>query len=169
MSYTKIFEQGGLLSEGMRKQVFIAALAGMAASIPMAFVMQGLLKLLPKREQYALPPEEITVKVASSIQADPLVDEKPARRVTTWLAHLGYGAATASLYPMATNRLNWPPVLRGMIFAIGVWSASYLGWLPAARIMPPATEQPTRRNALMIVAHLVWGAIIGIIVHTMEE
>jgi hypothetical protein len=33
-----------------------------------------------------------------------------------------------------------------------------MGWIPAVGTLEPATEHPPRRNALMIAAHLVWGA-----------
>jgi uncharacterized membrane protein YagU involved in acid resistance len=46
-------------------------------------------------------------------------------------------------------------------FALLVWLVSYLGWIPAANILPPATDQPKRRNALMIAAHVVWGVSLG--------
>ncbi len=42
--------------------------------------------------------------------------------------------------------------------------ASYLGQLPAANILPPATEDAARRNALMIAAHIVWGVTLGALV-----
>ncbi|HAE50229.1 MAG: hypothetical protein CMO30_07955 [Tistrella sp.] len=42
-----------------------------------------------------------------------------------------------------------------------MWAASYLGWIPAARILKPATRHPWRRNLLMIAAHLVWGASLA--------
>lgn len=42
-----------------------------------------------------------------------------------------------------------------------VWSGSYLGLLPALNILPPATEHPPGRNALMIAAHVVWGSVLG--------
>lgn len=42
-----------------------------------------------------------------------------------------------------------------------VYTPSYMGWLPAFNILPPATEMPTRRSLVMIVSHLVWGGLIG--------
>ena len=39
-----------------------------------------------------------------------------------------------------------------------MWLASYMGWIPAARILKPASGHPPRRNALMLAAHVVWGA-----------
>lgn len=39
-----------------------------------------------------------------------------------------------------------------------IWAGSYFGWVPALGILTPASEHPRRRNALMIAAHIVWGA-----------
>jgi uncharacterized membrane protein YagU involved in acid resistance len=55
-----------------------------------------------------------------------------------------------------------PNVVNGVAYGLGVWTASYLGLLPALGLLAPATEHPARRNALMIAAHVVWGASLGI-------
>lgn len=143
--------------------------SGLAASVPMALVMLALLKLLPKNEQYALPPEEITTKTAARAGADEAVRPKSTRRAATWLAHLGYGAATGSLYPLLTGWMRIPVVLRGILFGSLIWAGSYMGWLPAVNLLPPATDLPARRNLLMITSHWVWGALIGILVDQMEK
>jgi putative membrane protein len=44
-----------------------------------------------------------------------------------------------------------------------VWAGSYLGLLPVLGILSPATRHPTGRNALMIAAHIIWGATLGIL------
>lgn len=150
--------------------VLIGSLAGLLASIPMAGVMVGLNRILPGRKQslldrlFALPPKKVTASLARRSGLGEIV--KPGRSwdVPTWLMHLGYGAATASLYPVITRPLHLPRIIRGMMFALGVWGMSYLGWLPAANILPPATKEPARRNAIIITSHLVWGSLIGLLV-----
>lgn len=82
--------------------------------------------------------------------------------------HVGYGGATASLYPLVTSSLPVPAVVRGMIFALSVYTLSYMGWLPALNILAPATQTPARRNLLTIASHLVWGGLIGWIVRNKE-
>jgi hypothetical protein len=42
-----------------------------------------------------------------------------------------------------------------------------LGWLPAFRILKPATNHPAQRVMLMISAHLIWGATLGFITKKM--
>jgi len=58
--------------------------------------------------------------------------------------------------------------VKGIVFGLGVWAASYLAWLPALGILPPATEAPPRRNAVMIAAHIVWGAAAGLLLDLFE-
>jgi len=146
-----------------------SALAGMIAAVPMAWVMRGLNRVLPVRKTswltrlFSLPPKQVTKRISRRAGV-PWVT-KPGRRwdSATWLAHLGYGAAAASLYPVVTRPLPVPNIVRGMLFAIAVWAGSYLGWLPATNIMKPATRESARRNIVMIVSHLVWGALIGLL------
>jgi uncharacterized membrane protein YagU involved in acid resistance len=80
------------------------------------------------------------------------------------LAHFGYGAATGALYAPLARALRPPAVPGGVAFGLAVWGASYLGLLPALGILRPATEHPPRRTALMIAAHVVWGAVLGLLV-----
>jgi hypothetical protein len=54
------------------------------------------------------------------------------------------------------------PAAAGVSWGLAVWAGSYQGWLPAAKILRPATEQPARRTLLMIGAHVVWGMVLGI-------
>jgi len=133
------------------------ALAGLIATIPMTLVMTLLFRRLPAGQQYPLPPVLITGALADRT-GKPLAGS--ALGAAALVAHFGYGAATGALYPRLLPR-GWPPVLTGPGYGVAVWSASYLGWIPALRILTPATRHPARRNALMLAAHLVWGAALA--------
>ena len=50
-----------------------------------------------------------------------------------------------------------------MAYGLAVWTTGYLGLLPALGALRPATEHPPRRTALMIAAHVVWGAALGLL------
>lgn len=132
----------------------LAALAGAAATVPMTAAMEFLHRRLPPDQQYPLPPREI---INELLDAPPQVQKQAAI-----VGHFGYGAAGGVLYCSIQQRLPGPPALRGMLFGMGVWSASYLGWLPAAGILRPATQHPGKRTALMIASHLIWGASLGV-------
>jgi hypothetical protein len=148
-----------------RASVLDGATAGLLATVPMTAVMLAGHRALPRHERYPLPPAEITAQAAETAAdaADAAPPDPEALTALTLAAHFGYGAATGALYALAV-----PPApgvaagaLRGAGWGLAVWAGSYLGWLPAARILKPATEHPARRNALMIGAHLVWGAALG--------
>ena len=79
----------------------------------------------------------------------------------TLLAHLGYGAATGSLYAVLDPTIPLDSRLKGALAGLIVWMASYLGWLPALGLLTPATRHPRHRNLLMITAHFIWGLALG--------
>src|SRR5205085_7597262 len=92
------------------------------------------------------------------------------REAATWASHFAYGAACGALYgAVSRGALGRHAVLSGAGFGVAVWAGSYLGWLPAAGIITPATEHPPRRNALMIAAHVVWGATAALVLQNMAD
>jgi uncharacterized membrane protein YagU involved in acid resistance len=144
-------------------QLIKGAVAGLTATVPMTLTMKELHARLPAHEQYALPPRLITDKIVDEAGATEQLDEKGQRQLA-WTAHFGYGAAAGALYAPLAEKIGLPPVTGGVLYGLAVWAGSYLGWLPAAGILRPATEHPPRRTALMIAAHIVWGATTGILV-----
>lgn len=138
---------------------FKGCLAGALATAPMTLVMQ-ILHRWPHPERDALPPEQITEviaeKAAEQVGAKETLD-KPQLQALTLLTHFGFGAAAGAIYAFFAPKIPAHPALKGAVWGLMVWSLSYLGWLPATQILLPATQQPARRNFLMIVAHLVWG------------
>ncbi len=112
-----------------------------------------------------LPPHEIADKVVErSAAADDAGPQE--RRRLGWLAHFGFGAATGALYAVLRNRIPTPggPIFHGSTFALAVWAVSYLGWIPAIRFLPPATEDEPGRQPAMVAAHALFGAILGVLV-----
>jgi uncharacterized membrane protein YagU involved in acid resistance len=132
------------------------ATAGLLATIPMTLAMQLLHRRLPREQQYPLPPYEITMKMAG--KADLAKSMPPSQRTAATLtAHFGFGALAGALYPLAADRLHSPAWLNGAAYGVAVWGVSYLGWVPALRLLRPAAFHPKERVRLMILAHLVWG------------
>ncbi|HXV98829.1 MAG TPA: DUF6789 family protein [Anaerolineae bacterium] len=144
------------------------ALAGFVATVPMSAAMLTMHRLLPEHEQYPLPPHEITAELAEKADMEEHLDE-PEHKLATTLSHFAYGAASGALYASIAHRLPLAPAVGGALFGLALWTGSYLGWLPAVEILRPATEHPARRNALMIVAHIVWGTITGVVVDQLER
>ena len=150
-------------------RILLGALAGLAATGPMTLAMKLMHEQLPREERYPLPPRQVTEGLAEKAGVNEHLDEEE-REAATWLSHFAYGAACGALYgAVAGERLGGHPVLAGVGFGFAVWAGSYLGWLPAAGIISPATEHPARRNALMIAAHVVWGATTGVAVERLSD
>ena len=80
--------------------------------------------------------------------------------------HFGFGASTGALYGLLCSpRSVGHAVTSGCIYGLGVWSCSYLGWLPAVGLYRSAANDTPERNTLMIRAHLVWGAGLRLATH----
>ena len=143
-------------------------IAGFAATVPMTAVME-ILHRWPRPERKPLPPRQITVRLAKSAGLERVASEPEARTVATLASHFGYGAAAGAVYAPIAERVPGHPAVKGAAFGLLVWTLSYLGWLPATGVLRPATQHSARRNTLMIVAHLVWGATTGILAERLEQ
>lgn len=141
--------------------VVTGAVAGLIATVPMTIFMKALHKQLPAHEQYPLPPRLIVEEATEKVGLDDNLGEEE-KLPLTMLSHFGYGAASGVLYDNALRSLDVEPTAaNGVAYGLGVWALSYLGMLPATDLLSSATEHPARRNALMIAAHVVWGATLG--------
>lgn len=146
-------------------KLLLGAAAGFAATVPMTVVMKALHSQLPREENYPLPPREIIDETARRVELHDDLSEE-TKTALTFAGHFAYGTATGAIYPLLVSN---PNPINGAIYGLGVWGASYLGWLPAAGILGSATKHPARRVALMVAAHLVWGATAGAIAQTMND
>ncbi len=148
------------MSSGTANKILSGLAAGFVATVPMTLAMVWIWKRLPRREQYALPPQEIVTMLAD--KADLPVPITPAQHLAaTGLSHFGFGAITGAVYALYEEHIDAPPAVKGMAFALLVWGTNYLFVWPTLRVLKPATQHPARRNAMMIAAHLVWGATLG--------
>ena len=142
------------------------AAAGSIGTVPMTLFMFGAHRLLPGWQKYALPPEKITQEAAE--RADIELD-KPQLLGASLVAHLGYGASMGSLYNTFARKVELPAIVKGAVFGVVVWAASYLGWLPVANFSVGAPEEPIKRNILMIGAHIIWGVTTALVVDQIER
>jgi hypothetical protein len=81
----------------------------------------------------------------------------------TALGHVGYSVAASALYPLARPLLPGPTLLKGALFGVGLRSVGYLGWVPAAGLIRPATREPAGRNWMNVGAHVVGGATTALV------
>lgn len=138
------------------------ALAGIAATIFHTAVMFVLRPRLPRTRREPLPPLEITSEIAGRAGLDS-VRHGAGLRVATVASHFGFGGVAGALYAPIGARLRRKRTLVGIGYGIAVWTVSYLGWIPALRILAPATQHSAQRNTMMILAHVAWGAALAVI------
>jgi uncharacterized membrane protein YagU involved in acid resistance len=144
------------------------ALAGLVATVPMTLAMEAMHDRLPPAEQYPLPPAEIAEQITGE-PVGPHALGQGERAAAPLALHFAVGALAGAIYGPLAASLRPPPLAGGVAFGMAVWGTGYLGILPALGVMPPATEHPARRNALMIAAHVVWGSALGLIVERLAR
>jgi uncharacterized membrane protein YagU involved in acid resistance len=136
------------------------ALAGSIATFPMTVFMLATQRLLPKHQQYELPPEILVREFSQRAHLDWHLDKRLLLGATL-ISHFGYGAVMGTLYSFLCKKKLLPAPWQGMLFGLLVWVGSYLGLLPITRFSPTAPREPARRNLLMIGAHIIWGTALG--------
>ncbi len=127
------------------------AVAGSVATAAMSAVM-----LAFRKQMGTQPPDAIATSAAHAVGAEPT---EPQADVLASALHVGFGAVTGAGYALLPK--VGPPWLRGVVTGLGVWASAYQGWVPALGILPPATEDRPERPAVMIAAHVVYGAVLG--------
>jgi putative membrane protein len=137
-----------------------SGIAGFVGTVPMTVFMLAAQRFLPHGQRYALPPEIITKELAHRAHVRQHMNKKLVLSATL-VSHFGYGAAMGTLYAPVARRLPLPAIVKGMLFGLMVWAASYLGLLPLLGLWESAYVEPSRRNLMMIAAHIVWGASTG--------
>lgn len=136
------------------------ALAGFMGTAPMTVFMLLTQRFLPKGQQYALPPEIIIKELAHRMHIRQHMDKKLILAATL-ISHFAYGATMGVLFSPIDKKLPLPAAVKGILFGLFVWAASYLGLLPLIGMSESGQSEPVRRNLLMIGAHVVWGAATG--------
>jgi uncharacterized membrane protein YagU involved in acid resistance len=142
--------------------------AGLLATGPMTLGMFALQKRLPQGEKSPLPPATLTSQTMAQVGIDQKLGKNP-RENLTMLAHFGYGAACGLLYALFSKKITSRPLVKGSLFGIGVWAASYAGWLPMLGFRANAFNMPAKRNGLMVAAHLIWGACLAFAENEMQK
>ena len=155
-------------SSSSSRKLLKGALAGFVATVPMSLSLLVGWMLLPRREKYHLPPRLITEEITEQLGIE---DERSEDQliVATVASHFGYGALVGSIYALLEQRLPIYSGFKGVLAGLAIWTGSYLGWLPALDILPPATKHPWRRNLMMILAHVVWGATLGAVTQKLNS
>lgn len=133
------------------------SLAGLAATAPMTLVIAlgralGLMR--------TPPPVQITANAVESAGQSP--DRQSPAFQAAWLtAHFGYGAGCGAIYALARPILPRSDTVAGVLFGGAVWTVSYMVMMPITRLYPTAADDSRSRQAVMIAAHMVFGATLA--------
>lgn len=143
------------------------ATAGFLATIPMTIFMFSTQRFLPKGQRYDLPPEIITKELAERAHIKQHMNKTQILAATT-ASHFGYGTAMGILYSILGRRLPLASILKGTLFGLCIWTVSYPALLPLLGFSESSDREPIRRNLMMIVAHVIWGAGTGVITEVLK-
>jgi uncharacterized membrane protein YagU involved in acid resistance len=133
----------------------------------MTVVMADLYQAPPRRPKHSFPPRQITEEALAEVSLEDDLPE-PAKKQLTAVAHFGFGSAMGAAYSLLPQKyLIQQPVTSWITFGLAVWATSYLGLLPSLNSETAAREETPRRNAIMIAAHIVWGAALGFLTKQM--
>lgn len=78
-------------------------------------------------------------------------------------AHFAFGIGAGALFAVLHRRLRLPihAAIHGALYGTGVWAVSYIGWIPALGIMPSADHDRPGRPLVMVLAHWIFGGVLG--------
>lgn len=108
-----------------------------------------------------MPPERLTAKALNWAGVRRSREEQD---LLASAAHLGFGAAAGALFGVLRPLVRpLPAPLAGTLFGAGVWFVSYRGWIPALGLLPPPERDRPARPQSMLLAHLVYGAALGLL------
>ncbi|MFI6817944.1 DUF6789 family protein [Nonomuraea sp. NPDC050328] len=131
----------------MMRNLLRGAAAGSMATTAMSTVMLAGDRLGLMGEQ---PPKRIVRRVRGGKDSD----------AAAIAGHFGFGAGAGALLSLLSRGRSVPGWL-GAAYGLGIWAASYQGWLPAIGAMPPAHRDRPGRQAVMIAGHLVYGVTLA--------
>lgn len=134
---------------------------GFLGTIAMTLVMELMRRRADGSTRLPFPPRPIAMGIAEKAGLKKHWSETQ-RTAFTLLSHFGYGTTMGTLFHPLTRHFDWTPAMRGVAYGGAVWALSYAGWLATARIYPPPNRRPLSETAMLIAAHLVWGATLSL-------
>ncbi len=134
--------------------------ASTMATSSMTMAMFQFFKKLPVGEKKPLPPAQLTENIAKKTEITKYLS-KEAQTEATMISHYGYGAACGITYALLASRIPGSSLIKGGVFGLGVWAASYYGLIPSMNLYPSGKEMSKERNLMMALTHVVWGASLA--------
>ena len=150
------------------QDMVIGSVAGVAATVPMTAVMLLVHRSLPGRERSGLPPQHIMENLTRRLGVNRHLSDDDRAGLAT-VAHFSYGSSAGAVYAPIASRTPVPYVVSGTAFGLLVWAGSYMGFLPAVGMYASPSGDANRRTAMMVAAHLIWGATLGLGVQALQR
>jgi putative membrane protein len=150
----------------IRRGIIAGVIAGAVGAGAMSIVHKGLVAITSGTRQ---PPaaaepqqnEDATVKVAIRITRwllpRPLPEDKKPLAGT--VIHYAFGASVGGLYGGLATVVPRVTVALGLPFGVAVWLGAHVIMVPALGLAAPPIRQPSLKEALEFVLHLVYGAV----------
>lgn len=132
--------------------------AGVAATVAMSVPMMAAGRIGAMGGQ---PPRKVAEHALGRAGAGDTSEHE--QNVAASLAHLAFGAGGGGAFAFVHRRLGLPvpTVVQGVAFGLAVWATSYKGWIPALGLLPPPERDRPGRRRTMVLAHVVFGAVLG--------
>src|SRR5205085_426585 len=103
-------------------RILQAAAAGLAATVPMTIFMARVHQALPRREQYPLPPRQITEEALEVASLDDDLSERRKRRLSL-VAHFSYGCLVGAGFSVLPDQVvRQRPIAAGVVYGLAVWA-----------------------------------------------
>lgn len=148
-----------------------AALNGSIAGAVATTTMTGFMRLSQQTGFYQkeLPPTKVTQAATKTLGVEQFVS--PAgETLLTGLAHWAFGMIGGAVFGVAGKTSHWIPTrFGGLVFGLLVWAVSYMGWIPALRILPMPWNERGKHGSMPFIAHVIYGATLGIVVRRLEQ
>lgn len=119
------------------------------------------MRLVPRSLRDRWMPHHVFTGVARQLGFARRLDDEQEDALAV-LAHFAYGAAFGSIYALWRQRRG-ASIASGVLFGLGVWAVSYAGYLPASGLTPPANRHDAFSMSRLAVAHVVYGAVLGLL------
>ena len=140
--------------------VAVWAVHGMVATVAMSAWMATLQRagLLGKA-----PPRKISERLMVGVFRS--WPGRSERQALSAVNHLAFGAVAGAVFRGPTSGITdrSQRVAVGMAYGAAIWASMYGYVLPALRLMPRASQDRGGRPLTMATAHLVFGAVLGVL------